>query len=119
MRTRQDETEPKEKDLSSGNPAVKSSLTLQQAIDFGEYDPQFLANFAEWHTLSIHIQWQMIKTALDNRRKQLVVQYAELSNVLNFSKKPEIHQACDNVFKQLQALEKDREDLYIEYSNKI
>jgi len=114
-----DEIEPKENNPSSGKPKSDPSMTLQQAINFGEYDPKVLSNFAEWHTLSTHIQWQMIRKALENRREQLITQYAELNNVLDFSKKPHIMKACKNVIKQLKKLEEDREILYVYYSGKI
>lgn len=114
-----DEDEPKEKNLSSSGPSVKSNLTLQQAINFGEYDPKSLQNFAEWHTLSTHIQWELIRKALDIRHRQLITQYAELNNALDFSKKPHIHEAMKNVEKQLNKLRDDKEKLYVEYSNKI
>src|SRR3990172_7396662 len=116
-----DEHDPKEQNLSSGSnpPSKKSSLTLQQAIEFGEYDPKYLSNFAEWHTLSAHIQWQLIRKALDIRQRQLITQYAELNNVLDMSKKPHIHGAMKNVEKQISDLMKDRERLYVEYSNKM
>lgn len=117
-----DENEPKEQNLSSGSPgspSTKVNITLQQAIDFGEYDPKYLANFAEWHTLSVHIQWQLIRKALDIRQRQLITQYAELNNALNYSKKPHLHLAAKNVEKQLSTLAKDREQLYTEYSNNM
>jgi len=114
-----DELEPKEQNLSSGPPSKKTNITLQQAIDFGEYDPKVLANFAEWHTLSTHIQWQLIRKALDIRQRQLITQYAELNNALNFSKKPHLHKACKSVERQLRRLAGDREKLYVEYSNKM
>jgi len=114
-----DELEPKEQSLPSGSSSNKTDITLQQAVDFGEYDPSFLANFAQWHSLSIHIQWQLIRKALDNRQRQLITQYAELNNVLCFSKKPNIHEACKRVEEQLANLSQDKERLYIEYSNKI
>ena len=114
-----DENEPTEQNLSSSPPSKTGNLTLQQAIDFGEYDPKSLSNFAEWHTLSTHIQWQLIRKALDIRHKQLITQYAELNNVLDMSKKPHIHGAMRNVEKQIADLMKDRERLYVEYSNKM
>lgn len=114
-----DEIEPKENNPSSGKPALNTNMTLQQAINFGEYDPGVLSNFAEWHTLSTHIQWQMIRKALEYRHEQLITQYAELNNVLDFSKKPHIMKACKNVIKQLKKLDKDREVLYVYYSGKI
>ena len=45
--------------------SVSNSMTLQKAIELGEYDPEFLATFAEWHGLSRHIQFQYIRQVLD------------------------------------------------------
>ena len=78
-------------------------MTLQKAIDMGEYDPDFLSTFPEWHELSRHIQFQMIKTALDNRERQLTVQWAEIVNFLDFRLKPHLKEALENVQKQLKA----------------
>lgn len=114
-----DEIEPKEQNLSSGPPPQKANITLQQAIDFGEYDPKALSNFAEWHTLSTHIQFQLVRKALEIRHKQLITQYAEINNVLDFSKKPHIHVALKNVERQIAELMKDRERLFVEFSNKM
>lgn len=114
-----EEYEPKEQDLKSGPPPQKSTITLQQAIDFGEYDPAHLVNFAEWHTLSPHIQWQLVRKALDVRNRQLITQYAELSNALDLRNKPHVKDAMKNVEKQLKNLAKDREKLYVEFSNKM
>lgn len=105
-----------EKGTSSSTSQNKGTLTLQQVIDLGEYSPEYLQNFTEWHTLSPHIQWQFIRKALDIRNRQLITQYAELNNVLDLSKKPAVQQAMKNVEKQMQKLSKDREKLYIEYS---
>jgi|SRR3989344_1524193 len=99
---------------SSSTPVKK--LTLEKAIELGEYDPKFLSNFPEWHDLSRHVQFQLIRKALDNRYRQLVTQYAELSNVLDFSKKPEIRKALDNVDAQIKILRRDKETLYAQYS---
>lgn len=98
---------------------AKSGLTLQQAIEFGEYDPKYLANFAEWHNLSVHVQWQLIKKALNNRHSQLITQYSELNNVLDLRLKPDVQAAMKNVEKRLKDFERDRERLYVEYSGKI
>lgn len=98
---------------------AKSGLTLQQAIEFGEYDPRYLANFAEWHTLSVHVQWQLIRKALNNRHSQLITQYAELNNVLDLRLKPDVQEAMKNVEKQLKNFERNREKLYVEYSQKL
>lgn len=114
-----DDYELKEQGQKSNPPKKTANITLQQAINFGEYDPKFLQNFAEWHTLSIHIQWELIRKALDIRHKQLITQYAELNNTLDLSKKPHIHEAMKNVQKQLEKLRDDKEQLYVEYSNKM
>lgn len=114
------EAEPKEQNLSSGgSPSVGTTLTLQQAIDFGEYNPGYLSNFSEWHTLSGHIQWQLIRRALDIRQQQLLTHYAELSSSLEFSKKPHVQEAMKNVERQLRILAQDKEQLYVEYSSKM
>ena len=113
-----DENELLEKGISS-SPSAKSNLTLDQAVEFGEYDPKALSNFAQWHTLSSHIQWQLIRKALDIRHRQLITQYAELNNALDLSKKPHIREAMRSVEKQLSKLTEDKEELYVEYSNKI
>lgn len=112
--------EPKEQNTSAGStPPKQANITLQQAIDFGEYKPENLENFAEWHSLSTHIQWELIRKALDIRQRQLISQYAELNNALDFSKKPYLKEAVFNVQKQLEKLRDDKESLYVEYSNKM
>ena len=108
-----------EQDPKSSSPPPSNRIPLQQAVNFGEYDPEKLSNFSEWHTLSSHIQWQLVRKALDIRYRQLTTQYAELSNVLDYSKKPQIWGATKMVQKQIKSLEKDREKLYIEFSNKM
>lgn len=93
-----------------------ATMTLQKAIDLGEYDPSYLATFTEWHTLSRHIQFQYIRRALDNRHSHLITQWAEVNNMLDFSKKPQLTQALENIMSQIKKLEKDREKLYLDYS---
>jgi len=112
-----DETNEKEQGLGGKAPVTVPKLTLEKAIELGEYDPNYLANFPEWHTLSRHIQFEYIRKALDNRRRQLLTQYAELHNVLDFRLKPEIHKAVKNMEKQLASLLRVKERLYSEYSH--
>lgn len=100
---------------ASGTP-VSSKMTLKKAIDFGEYDPDYLSTFAEWHTLSRHIKFLYIRIAIENRRKNLLMQYAEINNMLDFSKKPHLSDALRNIEKQLKTVEVDRERLFVEYS---
>ena len=83
----------------------------------GEYHPEYLANFAEWHSLSVYMQFQMIRRALENRHRQLITQYAELNNVLDLRNKPHVHQAIKNVERQLRIFEDEREELFVKYSD--
>ena len=105
-----------EKGKSSGKPKVVNKMTLQKAIDLGEYKPEYLSTFPEWHTLSRHIQFQYIRTAIENRRGHLLTQYAELNNILDFRLKPHLAEAMKNIEKQLREVEGDREKLFVEYS---
>lgn len=95
------------------------SMTLQQAVDMGEYDPEFLASFPEWHTLSPHVQLQFVRQGVDNRRKQLLSQWAEVSNAIDFRLKPELQSALDNILEQVKKLDQERERIYFEYSKKL
>lgn len=108
--------EEKEQNLSSKPPTIVTKLTLEKAIELGEYDPNFLANFPEWHTLSKHIQFQYIRKALDNRHRQLLTQYAELNNVLDLRNKPEVWRAIKNMEKQLHHILEEKERLFVAYS---
>ena len=95
---------------------MSNTMTFQKAIDMGEYDPKYLSKFEEWNDFARHTQFQYIKTALENRRKHLLSQWADVSTILDFSKKPELADALKNIEKQLRTIEDDRETLFIEYS---
>lgn len=110
------EEEAKEQNLSSSKPSYSTTMTLQKAIDLGEYKPEFLAQFPEWHTFSRHIQFEYIRAALENRNRQLITQWAEITNILDFRLKPHLRDALRNIEKQLEKLKNDREKLYVEYS---
>lgn len=101
---------------SSSPPPTGNYLTLNKAIEFGEYHPKDLSNFAEWHQLSRHAQFELIKQAIINRRQHLLLQWAEINNMLDFSKKPHLKPALKNIESQLKQLEVDREKLYVDYS---
>ena len=106
------------KEKSSGKSSGKSPvMTLQKAVDLGEYEPDYLATFSEWSILSRHVQFQFIKEGLENRRRQLIQQWAEISNVLDFRLKPNLKIALKNIEKQLKKLSNDKERLYLEYSS--
>ncbi|GAB4218644.1 MAG: hypothetical protein Fur009_0420 [Candidatus Microgenomates bacterium] len=114
------EYQEKEQNIKSTLSFTKGAkFNLKDAVNLGEYDPEYLKNFPEWHDLSAYIQWQLIRRALDIRRKQLLTHWAELNNTLELSKKPHVQQAMKNVEKQLQKLMEDQERLYVEYSNKF
>ena len=111
------ETEGTIEKLGGGSTSTKTpNMTLQKAIDLGEYKPEYLATFSEWHTLSRHVQFQFIKKGLDNRNKQLLSQWAETVNMLDFSKKPHLAEALKNIENQMNLLDTDKEKLYLEYS---
>lgn len=104
-------------ELIGGGPKAKSpTITLQKAIDMGEYDPEYLATFPEWYELSRHFQWQIIREALKNRTRQLRIQWAEVVNQPDFSKKPNLKIALKNIEKQLAIVQTDEENLQVEYS---
>ena len=97
----------------------KKALTLDQAVDLGEYNPKYLSKFQEFLKLSPHVQLQYIRKGLDIRRKQLLVQWAELDRAIDSRLKPKIQIAKKNIEKQLKQIEKDREKYYYEYSQKF
>jgi hypothetical protein len=102
--------------LKSGGRSTGQKMTLQKAVDMGEYDPEYLATFAEWHTLSRHVQFQFIRQGLDNRNNQLLTQWAIINNTLDFRLKPQLAEALENIQKQMKRLDTERERLYFEYS---
>jgi|SRR3989344_1005058 len=102
---------------SAPAPVVGSAIfTLQKSIELGEYDPKYLSQFPEWEQLNRHSQFQLIKQALDNRLKQLAVQWSDVNNVLDFRNKPHLKEALRNIEDQRLKVLQDKEDLYLEYS---
>jgi ribosomal 50S subunit-associated protein YjgA (DUF615 family) len=101
---------------SRSSPKQSTTMTLQKAIELGEYNPDYLSTVPEWHDLSRHIQFQYIRDALENRHRQLITHWAEVNNILDFSKKPQLTEALENIMLQIKKLETDREKLYLEYS---
>ena len=98
--------------LSYSTQPASSALTLQKAIDMGEYDPSYLSTFAEWHKISRHMQFEYIRKALDNRNYHLLKQWAEINNMIDFRLKPQMAEALKNIEKQMKKLDSDREKLY-------
>ncbi len=93
------------------------TLTLEKAVELGEYDPRALASFPQWHTLSRHLQFQLIRKGLDNRFTILLQQWAAIANVPDFRMKPQLLQALRNIERQQDTLQQDKERLYLEYSS--
>lgn len=84
----------------STGPAPTKTFQLREVVDMGEYDSEYLGTFAEWHSLSKPARWTLIKKALDIRERQLVQQWAEINNVLDFRLKPELKVALKNIERQ-------------------
>ena len=99
---------------ASGTPPIKT-FQLNDVVEMGEYDPEYLSTFAEWHSLSKPIQWTLIKKALDIRERQLVQQWAEVNNILDFRLKPELKTVLKNIEDKRHQLFEDREKLLSEY----
>jgi hypothetical protein len=93
-----------------------AKFTLRQAIEYGEYDIEYLSTFPEWHTLSRHIQFEYLCEALENRRKQLLQHWAIINRTSNWSTRDDLKEASKNIEKQLDQVERDRERIMIEYS---
>jgi hypothetical protein len=107
-----------EPSIERGNAPSASTpmMTLQKAIDLGEYEPEYLSRFPDWQQLSRHVQFQLIRKAIANREYQLVSEWCAVNNVLDFSKKPELRDALRNIEKQQKQLKVDTERLYIEWT---
>lgn len=111
------EPEDRSEKLNTKNPQSNNNpLTLQKAIEMGEYDPGYLSTFPEWQTLTKHIQFQYIKQAINNRHNQLLTQWAEVVNIIDFAKKPYLQETLKNIQTQWKKLDEEKERLYIQYS---
>lgn len=91
-------------------------LTFKEAIELGKYDDGFLQEYAEWRELDRHLKFQYISQAIINKRRQLRIQWANLANQPNFSKKPHLTEAQKKVEQALRDLESDEERLMVEYA---
>lgn len=105
-----------ENKTSSRKVASTDDITLQKAVDMGEYKPDYLATFPQWHKMSRIMQWEMIRTGIKNRRKLLSVHWAEINNQFDFSTKPHLKVALNNIDNQLTKLREDEEKYQVEYS---
>ena len=107
-------------DPSEREPATKArkampSLTLEKAVEMGEYDPDFLSTFPEWATYTNYIRWGYIRQAIKNRRRFLLLNWAETTNVLDLRLKPEMSKVLENITRQMEELNKEEERLRVEY----
>lgn len=110
------ENEPKS---SGGKPIASTTITLLKAVELGEYEPSQLSRFPEWHTLSNHAQYEIVRKGLQNHDFQLRRLWAEINNQLNYSTKPSLQKARDNVDLQIQQLRKDEDRLMVEFTSKL
>ena len=95
---------------------TKHAISFEQAIELGEYDPEFLAQYSQWQTMSRHVQYQFIRQALENRHKQLRRQWADLCNQLDFRLKPHLKEAQKKVELEMKKLNDEEERLLTEYA---
>lgn len=91
-------------------------LTFKESIQFGKYEEDYLSQYKEWQELDTHLKFQYISQAIINKRRQLRLQWANLANQPNFSKKPHLLEAQKKVEKALRDLDKDEELLMVEYA---
>lgn len=93
-------------------------MTFEEAIQMGEYKPEFLAKFPEWQTYGHHVQFEYISKAIANRKRQLMQKWAEAVNFTNQSTIPDLQKKiASNIFDQVRQLGEEKEKLYLEYSN--
>ncbi|OGD83024.1 hypothetical protein A2572_01020 [Candidatus Collierbacteria bacterium RIFOXYD1_FULL_40_9] len=104
--------------LKTTKPKAVTHITLQRAVDLGEYDPEYLASFSEWHDLTPHLQWRMVHQAIKNRRTSLNVNWAEIANQPNYSQKPHLKPIQESIERQLKQLQNDEESLQNYFLNK-
>lgn len=109
--------EPKEPyPISTPKGPTGPSLTLDKAIEMGEYDPEYLAGFPEWHQYTRQMQFELIKKALAHRRRQLLQQWSEINRSNDFRLKPHLQEASASLHRQLEVVRMDKEKLYAKYS---
>ena len=93
-------------------------LTFKEAIDMGKYQEEYLAQYDEWQQMDDHIRFQFISKAIANKRLQLRIQWANLANNLDFSKKPHLKAAQKKVEDAIHDLNDDEEELQVKYAGK-
>ncbi|MBP9820427.1 hypothetical protein KBC79_06875 [Candidatus Woesebacteria bacterium] len=91
-------------------------LSFAESIELGKYDQEYLSQYQEWRELDRQLKFQFISKAIKKRRLQLRLQWANLANQPNFSKKPHLLDAQKKVEQALVDLDKDEEVLMVEYA---
>jgi hypothetical protein len=91
-------------------------ISFKESIDLGKYEVEYLSQYKEWQELDRHLQFQYISQAIINKRRQLRLQWAQLANQPNFSKKPYLAGAQKKVEKALRDLDINEELLMVEYA---
>lgn len=91
-------------------------MTLLKAVELGEYDPIQLSQWPEWHRLSRHGQYQLVRKGLANRDLQLRSEWADINNQLNFSKKPYLQIALERIDREIEHLRHEEDRLAVEFT---
>ena len=99
----------------SSTASFTTRLSLEKAVEMGEYNPDFLSTFPEWSSYSDNIRWHYIRQAIQNRRRFLLQNYAETNNVLDLRLKPEMKTVLDRINQQMQILNTEEEKLRLEF----
>lgn len=97
---------------------VTSPLTFKESIDMGKYEEEYLDQYQEWQEMDDHIKFQFISKAIINRRRQLRIQWANLANNLDFSKKPHLKEAQKKIEQAIRDLNDDEEMLQVKYAGR-
>lgn len=97
---------------SGGFSPTTYTMTLLKAVELGEYDPEVLSQWPEWHKLSQHARFQLVRKGLKNKDFQLRSEWAEINNQLNFSQKPYLARALKEVEKQITKLREEEDRMY-------
>jgi hypothetical protein len=110
-----DHEESKEHSTSGGGPYT-SAMTLQRAVQLGEYQPDYLSRFPEWVTMSRYVQLRFIREGMRSRKPQLMTQYAVLFNVLHFSEKTaELEPKLNHILDLVKQVDADEEYYLSQY----
>lgn len=92
------------------------TMTLERAVQLGEYEPEYLSQFPEWTVLSKYVQLQYIREGIRNRKRSLMTQYSALNNTLHFSTKAaELEPKLNHIMDLIKQLDRDEEHFLSSY----